>query len=129
MEFDVIIRNGTVVDGTGEPARKADVGIRGDRIEAVGDLRAASAGDEIDARDRLVSPGFIDVHVHSEAQLADAKNRMRYGSVLQGVTTHLTAPDGFGWAPLDQAGAEQLWQSTLFANGKADLSLNWPTAN
>lgn len=129
MDFDVIIRNGTVVDGTGEPARRADVGIRGDRIEAIGDLRAAGAGEEIDATGRVVSPGFIDVHVHSEAQLADSENRMRYGSVLQGVTTHLTAPDGFGWAPLDHEGASQLWQSTLFANGHVDLALDWPTAS
>lgn len=128
MEFDIIIRNGTVVDGTGQPGKNADIGIVGDRISAIGSLGDSTASEEVDASGKVVAPGFIDVHVHSEAQLADAGNRMRYGSVLQGVTTHLTAPDGFGWAPLDHEGAQQIWQSTLFANGKADLSLDWPTA-
>ncbi len=127
MEFDLVIRNGTVIDGTGEAARPADVGVTGGRIAAIGALDGAIAREEVDATGRVVSPGFIDVHIHSEAQLADPANRTRYGSVLQGVTTHLTAPDGFGWAGVDRDGAKQLWQSTLFANGEADLALDWPT--
>ena len=127
MDFDVLIRNGQVVDGSGAPGRRADVGIRGDRIVAVDRLDGATAGEVIDAAGLVVAPGFIDVHVHSEVALADPSNPYRYGSVLQGVTTHLTAPDGFGWAPLSPAQAEQLWQFTLFSHGRADLALDWPT--
>ena len=86
MEFDTIIRNGMVVDGTGSTARQTDVGILGDRIEAVGELDGATASNIIDATGQVVSPGFIDVHVHSEVALANPQDQRRYGSVLQGVT-------------------------------------------
>lgn len=128
MECDLLIRNGTVVDGSGGPARRADLGIVDDRIVAIGALDGASAARVIDAAEKVVSPGFIDVHVHSEVALAEPGNTRRYGSVFQGVTTHLAAPDGFGWAPLDREGAVQLWQSTLFAHGPASLALDWRTA-
>ena len=61
--FDIKITGGTVVDGTGEAGRRADVGITGDRIEAIGDLSQAEAGRDIDAEGLTVSPGFIDTHV------------------------------------------------------------------
>ena len=125
MELDLLIRGGTVVDGTGSPGVTADVGVRADRIVAVGTLGDAPAADVIDATDRIVAPGFIDVHVHSETALRG--NGDIWGSVLQGVTTHLTAPDGFGWAPLPQDAAADLWRSTAFAYGQADLAPDWPT--
>ena len=67
--FDIKITGGTVVDGTGEAGHRADVGIAGDRIEAIGDLSQAEAGRTIDAGGLTVSPGFIDTHVHSDAAL------------------------------------------------------------
>src|SRR3954470_20562542 len=69
MEVDLIIRNGTVVDGTGAPSRRADVAIAGDRIVAVGEGIDAGGAAEIDAEGRLVTPGFVDVHTHLDAQL------------------------------------------------------------
>jgi N-acyl-D-amino-acid deacylase len=129
MDVDLIIRGGTLVDGTGEPGFPADVAITGDRIVAIGDLSEVNAAAEIDATDRVVAPGFIDVHVHSETQLADPTNTRRNGSLLQGVTTHLLAPDGFGWAPLDRTGAAALWESDLFAHGnEPDLVRDWASA-
>jgi N-acyl-D-amino-acid deacylase len=126
MDFDVLIRGGTVVDGSGKaPARPADVGIVRDRIAAVGRLDGARAATVLDAAGRAVAPGFIDVHIHSEVALLGGPHR--YGALLQGVTTHLTAPDGFGWAPLPHQQAVQLWEATEFAYGPADLSLDWPT--
>lgn len=126
MDFDILIRNGTVVDGSRtQRARRADVGIQGDRIAAIGPLAGSTARLEIDAAGKVVSPGFIDVHVHSEIELLGGPRR--YGGLLQGVTTQLTAPDGFGWAPLDPAAARQLWESTRFAYGEADLQVGWPT--
>jgi N-acyl-D-amino-acid deacylase len=116
LEFDVLIRNGTVIDGSRNAKRwRADVGIVGDQIEAVGTLDGATAATEIDASGRIVSPGFIDVHVHSEIALIGVPHR--YGGLYQGVTTHLMAPDGFGWAPLPPDKAAALWESTLFAYG------------
>jgi N-acyl-D-amino-acid deacylase len=125
MEFDLLIRGGTVVDGTGSPRVTADVGVRGDRISAVGMLADAVAGRVVDATDRIVCPGFIDVHVHSETALRG--NGDIWGSVLQGVTTHLTGPDGFGWSPLPATSAADLWRSTAFAYGQPDLAPRWPT--
>src|SRR5687767_13206856 len=66
MSFDVLIRNARVMDGTGNPWLRADVGIRGDRIAAVGRFGpAATAQRTIDAGGRLATPGFIDVHSHA----------------------------------------------------------------
>ena len=130
MEFDVIIRGGSVVDGSRDAqAMPADVGIRGDRIEVVGDLGPATAATEIDATGRIVSPGFIDAHTHTEIALPQDGAKGRFANLLQGVTTILTAPDGFGWAPLPADKAREHWRSTIFATGPADPSwdFDWST--
>lgn len=129
MEFDCIIRNGTVVDGSGAPRKRSDVGIRGSSIATIDDLSAATAAETIDATDRIVAPGFIDVHIHSEVNLLDAANPRRYGALLQGVTTHLAGPDGFGWARLAPDLSRALYQAQIFAYGGVSLDFNWPTAN
>jgi len=127
MQFDCIIRNGQIVDGTGQrPPFAADIGITQDRIAAVDDLSTASATDEIDAGGLAVSPGFVDVHVHSEIALLGGRDQM--ACTYQGITTHLLAPDGFGWAPLNAQQARQMWHYTQFAVGAADhLALDWST--
>ena len=123
--FDLIIRNASVIDGTGAPVRKADVGVVGGRIEAVGGLSGAEALSVLDAAGKALCPGFIDTHVHSEMALLGFGHR--YGGLLQGVTTHFTAPDGFGWAGLTKELAEDLWETTLFCYGQTELSVDWPT--
>ena len=129
MAFDLLIRGGTVIDGTaGAEPVQADVGIDGDRIVAIGALHdargsAAEARRVIDATGRIVSPGFIDVHVHGEAALLDGGDR--YAEVAQGITTQLLAPDGFGWARLDDARSRELWEYTLFAYGEVDVRPPW----
>ena len=98
MQFDYIIHGGKVVDGTGEREPfLADVGVIDDRIAAIGKLDSAQANQRINAAGQVISPGFIDVHVHSEISLLGGRDQL--GAVRQGVTTQLTAPDGFGWAP------------------------------
>ncbi|HEX6868179.1 MAG TPA: amidohydrolase family protein [Candidatus Limnocylindrales bacterium] len=125
MEADLLIRGGTVVDGTGAPGVIADVAVRDGRIVAVGAIPDATAAATIDAAGRVVAPGFIDAHPHSETALRG--NGDIWGSVLQGVTSHLTAPDGFGWAPLPADACAELWRATAFAYGEPDLAPAWPT--
>jgi N-acyl-D-amino-acid deacylase len=98
--YDVIIRNGAVIDGTGAPGVRADVGIRGDRIVALGDLADAEAARTIDATDRTVSPGFIDVHAHDDAACLTTPLDFK---LMQGVTTDIVGNCGAGIAPYNPA--------------------------
>jgi N-acyl-D-aspartate/D-glutamate deacylase len=101
--FDVIIRGGDVVDGTGRPRRRADVGVRDGRIAEIGDL-PHEAVSVIDATGRVVTPGFVDVHTHYDAQLFwDAAMTP---SPLHGVTTVLAGNCGFSIAPLSEDPAD-----------------------
>ena len=126
MRFDAIIAGGTVVDGTGENEPfVADVGILGDSIAAIGALGKAETPRRISATGKVVCPGFVDVHVHSEIALLGGRDQ--FAAVSQGVTTHLAAPDGFGWAPLPPEQAQEMWHYTQFAYGDAVLPLNWQT--
>jgi N-acyl-D-amino-acid deacylase len=105
--FDVLIRGGTVVDGTGGPGRPADVGILGDRILAIGDLATVdgmSAASEIDAAGRVVTPGFIDPHGHSDASLFVDGALLSH--LLQGFTTQLSGNCGESLAPISDIGRE-----------------------
>jgi N-acyl-D-amino-acid deacylase len=99
--FDVLIHNGRVMDGSGNPWLRADVGIRGDRIAAVGRLTGAKAKVTIDAADRFVTPGFIDVHSHASEGLTRPPLRQAQPLLAQGVTTAVLNPDGGG--PVDLA--------------------------
>jgi N-acyl-D-amino-acid deacylase len=95
--FDILIRGGTLIDGTGSPGRRADVGIRGDRITFVGIARSdATATRVIDAAGLIVSPGFIDPHSHTDTDLssADPVRRANLPYLMQGVTTVVTNNDG-----------------------------------
>src|SRR5262245_10713048 len=84
--YDVIIRNGKVVDGTGNPWVYADVGIRGDKLATVGRV-IGTAKREIDAKGLIVAPGFIDMHSHSDTLLLEDGNAP--SKVRQGVTTEV----------------------------------------
>jgi N-acyl-D-amino-acid deacylase len=99
--FDVLIHNARVMDGTGNPWLRADVGITGDRITAVGALGRAAAARTIDARDRVLAPGFIDVHSHAADGIATAALHQGQPLIAQGVTTFVANPDGGG--PVDLA--------------------------
>jgi len=99
--YDLVIRNGRVIDGTGAPARLADVAVADGRIAAVGDLAQARAGRAIDARDRVVAPGFIDAHTHDDGALLATPEMT--AKVSQGVTTVIAGNCGVSLAPLDLA--------------------------
>ncbi len=86
-EFDLVVRNGMVIDGTGTPAMRADVGVRGDRIVAIGDLAARSALTSIDAAGRVVAPGFIDTQGQSGRTLLE--DGAGASHILQGITSEV----------------------------------------
>jgi N-acyl-D-amino-acid deacylase len=114
--FDVLVRNGRILDGTGNPWRRADIGIRGDRIVAVGTLRGAQAATVIDARERYVTPGFIDPHSHAGPGLATPALRQGRPLLAQGITTAFVNPDGGG--PVDIAG-----QRAAFGRDKVGVNV------
>ncbi|MCA1713551.1 MAG: D-aminoacylase [Actinobacteria bacterium] len=91
MEFDVILRGATVIDGTGSPASVADVGLDGGVIAVVGDLAAATAADDVDVRGRVIAPGFIDVHAHTDLSnfLGAEHDDVKLAGMRQGVTTEV----------------------------------------
>jgi N-acyl-D-amino-acid deacylase len=104
-DFDLLIRNGTVIDGTGKPRFRADVGIRGDTIAEIGDLHSRTASETLDATGQIVAPGFIDLLGSSQsAVLIDPKLE---GKVRQGVTTEVTG-EGHSPGPIDEAMAAEM---------------------
>ncbi len=97
QQLDILIRNGTVVDGTGEPGYQADIGIVGDRIVRIApDLSAEPAARVIDASGLHVTPAFIDLHSHADRSLvrADPELRKARAALLQGIATVVGGPDG-----------------------------------
>lgn len=97
--YDIVISNGRIVDGTGAPWFRGDIGIRGDRIVRIGDLHAATAKQRIDAKNLVVSPGFIDMLGQSEFNVL-VDNRAA-SKILQGVTTEITG-EGSSIAPINE---------------------------
>ena len=99
--FDVLMRNGTVVDGTGKPAFKADVGIEGDRVTLVGKANGATAAVEIDATGKHICPGFVDPHSHADLSLyRENSTQLLEPLVRQGITTFVGGNCGMAMAPL-----------------------------
>ncbi len=124
MEFDVLIRNGTVIDGTRKPRYVADVGIRGDRIEAVGSLAGAQAPRVIDAKGKMVAPGFVDVHNHSDGWLL--KRPHLTPKTTQGFTTEVLMADGISYAPVKPQNAQEWIYYLRSLNAlRSDEYLGW----
>ena len=96
--YDLIIQGGRVIDGRGHPPVAADLGLRRDRIAAIGDLGREEATARLPARGLLITPGFIDMHSHSDFRLWD--NRRAESKIRQGVTTEVVGNCGFSPAPL-----------------------------
>jgi N-acyl-D-aspartate/D-glutamate deacylase len=104
-DLDLVIRNGTVIDGTGAPPFEADIGAAGGKIVAVGKI-AASGAEEIDARGKFVTPGFVDIHTHYDGQ-AVWDTHMAPSS-WHGVTTAVMGNCGVGFAPCKPGDREKL---------------------
>jgi len=120
--FDVLLKGGTVVDGTGAVGYLADVAVSGDRIEALGRIDASTAKEVIDASGMIVSPGFIDLHTHSDASflvdsLADSKLR-------QGVTLELAGNCGASFCAPLIGQAKEMFETRKLQSGN-DLEPSW----
>src|SRR5437016_5097062 len=119
-DYDLIIRNGRVIDGSGRPGFKADVAIKGDRIVRIGNLRGAGAKRVIDAQGQVVAPGFIDMLGQSETFLLIDPRGM--SKVMMGVTTEITG-EGESIAPINE---RQIKEAEDF-NRRFNLTIDWRT--
>jgi N-acyl-D-amino-acid deacylase len=121
--FDLLINGGRVVDGTGLPWYRADVGIQGQRITAVGKLGGAEARERIEAHDLVVAPGFIDAHVHGDLMLlADPYHEP---AIRQGVTTYILGQDGVAMAPASPSTLAYMRRYTAGFSGIPELPHQW----
>jgi N-acyl-D-amino-acid deacylase len=121
--FDLLIKNGTLIDGTGSPRRQADVAVRGDRIAAVDPLPDSAAAQTIDAAGMIVAPGFIDMHSHADYTLLISPTAN--SKVAQGVTFELVGNCGASPAPIDDSSREEAKTNSLL--GGDGLDWEWDT--
>ena len=106
MDYDLIISGGRVIDGTGADAIRADVAISNGRIARIGDLSDASAAETIDATGKVVTPGFVDLHTHLDAQVG--WDPLMSSSSYHGVTTAMIGNCGVTFAPCSPDNREYL---------------------
>lgn len=123
MTGDLLIKDATLVDGTGRQRRRGSVLIDNDRIVAVGDTGAASARREIDARGKVLAPGFIDTHVHTDMTLLD--DPVHECFLRQGVTTVIQGQDGLSYAPLSPENLAMYRRYLAGLNGDAKADVTW----
>ena len=119
-DYDIIIKNGRVIDGSGSPGHNADIGIKNDRIVRVGNLKGAKATRVIDAHGLVVAPGFIDMLGQSETYLLIDPRAM--SKVMMGVTTEITG-EGESIAPINE---RQIKENEDF-NKRYNLNIDWRT--
>src|SRR5262245_40827083 len=130
MSYDLLIKNGTVVDGTGPPRVKADVAVKDGKIAAVGKSNG-SAGTVIDAAGKVVCPGFVDPHTHYDAQIT--WDPLLSSSAEHGITTVVMGNCGVGIAPCRPADRDLLMDDLVTVEGidkdelRSGIRLDWET--
>jgi N-acyl-D-amino-acid deacylase len=122
--FDVLIKGGKIIDGTGNVGFKGDVAVQGDRVSIlVGDTSSVEAANTIDVSGSIVAPGFIDSHTHSDLMaLAEPLNEPK---IVQGVCTEMMGSDGVGYAPLSRENLQKMVLLFSGINGYPTLEYNW----
>src|SRR5437667_5637052 len=117
--FDVLSSGGRIVDGSGNPWYRGEVGIGGDHIAALGRLTGAEARIRIDATDKIVAPGFIDAHVHGDLMLL--ADPFHEAAIRQGVTTYILGQDGVAMAPASPKTLDYMRRYTAGFSGNPPL--------
>ena len=131
MAYDLVIRNGTVVDGSGVPRYRADVGIKDGRIATIGRLNGVAASETLDAEGHVVSPGFVDGHTHMDAQVF--WDPIGTSSCFHGVTSVVMGNCGFTLAPCRKHEADLVFRNLERAEDisraamKAGIKWRWET--
>src|SRR4029450_4095470 len=120
--LDLKIEGALVMDGTGSAGNRADVGIRGESIALVGDLSRERAARVLNASGRVLAPGFIDIHSHSDWRLWG--NRRAESKIRQGVTTEVVGNCGFSPAPVSDAFRHEMRGFALYLPESMDFSWN-----
>ena len=121
---DLLIRNGRVVDGTGQTWFRASIAVSGDTVQVIrGDTSSVEAARVIDGSRHVVCPGFIDMHSHSDLMLLS--NPQHDAKVRQGVTTEALGMDGLSYAPTSPANLEQLLTYLAAVNGTPPTGVRW----
>ncbi|MFO1079166.1 MAG: amidohydrolase family protein [Reyranellaceae bacterium] len=109
MTFDLVVRNGMIVDGSGLPRFRGDVGVKDGRIAEIGRLDGAAAHETLDAEGRVVAPGFVDGHTHMDAQIF--WDPIGTSSCFQGVTSVVMGNCGFTLAPCRESEADLVFRN------------------
>lgn len=122
---DLVLRGGSIVDGTGRPAYTADVALSGGRISGILSPGQEFKGEELDVAGLVVAPGFIDMHAHSDlAVLADSQH---VSKVAQGITLEVVGQDGLGYAPVNDEVMAATREQIAGWNGTPELDYSWRT--
>ena len=120
--LDILFKNARILDGTGNPWFRGDVGVQGDRIVAVGKVDEP-ARRLVDVADRFLAPGFIDAHVHTDViLLADPQHE---AGLRQGITTHIIGQDGIGFAPASPRVMATMRSYFAAINTVPDIGWDW----
>ncbi len=119
LEFDVIIKNGEIINGRGSEPFRADIGIIGEKLAAIGNLKGAKAPVVLDAKDKIVCPGFIDIHAHTDANLLIYPRGE--SMIMQGVTTTIGGNCGSSPFPL----STEMTPEKEYAKKKYGLEMDW----
>jgi N-acyl-D-amino-acid deacylase len=121
--FDVLLQNARILDGSGNPWYRGEVGIQDDKIVAVGQVGTDDAVRTIDCGGQIVSPGFIDMHSHADVMLLAEPHHE--GKIYQGVTTDLLGQDGLSYAPVTPETLALLRRHLAALNGNPDIGWDW----
>jgi N-acyl-D-amino-acid deacylase len=128
VDYDLILKNGWVIDGTGGPPFRADVALLDASIAEVGRLDGAGAARVLDVADRYVVPGFIDAHVHGDLMLL--ADPIHLPALRQGVTTYIIGQDGSAFAPAGPATLDYMRRYTAGFNGNPpEVDAGWRTVD